>query len=483
MTNPVPLPGPAQPRWPGVDVPGPVIDRLRAVCPAAVVEDELAESGRDWWPMGLVWALSSSVPAVPAALVRPSSAPDVSAVLRICNEARVPVTVAAGRSGVCGGAVPVFGGIVIDMTAMSGVVDADDRSLLVSVLPGTFGDSLEDALRGQRLTLGHWPQSIGISTVGGWLACRSAGQYSTRYGKIEDMAAGLDVALADGSLVRTGGRAPRAATGPDLTQVFIGSEGTLGVITGSLLRVHPVASSERRLALGFGSFAEGLEACRLILRRGGRPAVLRLYDEAESARSFGTTTNVLIVLDEGDPAVVDSSMAIVAACTAGAEPLDDSLVATWLAHRNDVSALGSLISHGILVDTIEVAARWSALAPLYQEAIAALRAVDGVMAASAHQSHAYTDGACLYFTWAARPQDERVYVGAWDAVTNVTLARGGAISHHHGIGFNRGRYMERALGAGTFAVLTSLKAALDPAGILNPGKLGLPSPFGPSPWP
>jgi alkyldihydroxyacetonephosphate synthase len=464
-------------------VPEPVLERLRAVCPVVSVPEELADAGRDWWPMGLVWALSSSVPAVPAAVVRPSSAPDVSAVLRVCNEAHVPVTAAAGRSGVCGGAVPVFGGIVLDITAMSGVLDVDDASLLVSVLPGTFGDALEDALHGRGLTLGHWPQSMSLSTVGGWLACRSAGQYSTRYGKIEDMAAGLDVALADGTLVRTGGRAPRAATGPDLTQVFVGSEGTLGVITGSLLRAHPAPSSERRLALGFGSFGDGLDACRLILRRGARPAVLRLYDETESARPFGATTNVLIVLDEGDPAVVDGAMAIVASCTAGAERLDEGLVATWLAHRNDVSALGSLISHGILVDTIEVAARWSALAPLYEDAIAALLAVDGVIAASAHQSHAYTDGACLYFTWAARPQDERTYVAAWDAVTNLTLAHGGAISHHHGIGFNRGRFMEHALGAGAFAVLTALKAALDPIGILNPGKLGLPSPFGPPPWP
>jgi alkyldihydroxyacetonephosphate synthase len=451
------------------------------VCPVST--DPSGDAGRDWWPLGLVWALSSTVPALPAAVARPSSAMDVSAVLRVCNEAAVPVTVAAGRSGVCGAAVPIFGGVVLDLTAMAGVVDVDDASLLVSVLPGTFGDDLEETLRGQGLTLGHWPQSMSLSTVGGWLACRSAGQYSTRYGKIEDMAAGLDVALADGSVARTGGRAPRAATGPDLTQLFIGSEGTLGVITGAVLRAHPAPSSERRMAVGFASFADGLDACRRVLRGGTRPAVLRLYDGTESARSFAAETNVLIALDEGDPAVVDGAMAIVAACTAGAQPLDDDLVATWLAHRNDTSALGSLISHGILVDTIEVAARWSALPRLYDDAIAALRAVDGVIAASAHQSHAYTDGACLYFTWAARPQEERVYIAAWDAVTNATLANGGAISHHHGIGFNRGRYMEQALGAGAFGVLTSLKAALDPVGILNPGKLGLPSPFGATPWP
>src|SRR5262249_25927586 len=155
-------------------------------------------------------------------------------------------------------------------------------SMIVDVLPGTFGNVLEDELRSAYgVTLGHWPQSIDLSTVGGWVACRSAGQLSTRYGKIEDMVLGLDVALADGRIVTTGG-APRAAVGPDLSQVFIGSEGTLGVITGARLRVHRAPAHERRAAFGFTSFAAGLDACRSILQRGGRPAVLRLYDAVES---------------------------------------------------------------------------------------------------------------------------------------------------------------------------------------------------------
>jgi alkyldihydroxyacetonephosphate synthase len=377
----------------------------------------------------------------------------------------------------------VFGGVALDLTSMAGIVDIDDASLLVSVLPGTFGGTFEDALQREGLTLGHWPQSIHLSTVGGWLACRSAGQYSTRYGKIEDMVAGLDAVLADGTLVTVGGRAPRGATGPDLTQLFVGSEGTLGVITAALLRAHPVPAEERRAAFAFTSFAEGLDACRRIVRRGARPAVLRLYDEVESTRSFDIAGNTLIVLDEGDGTIVDATMAIVVDCAEGATRLGDELVATWLAHRNDTSALGSLVAHGILVDTIEVAASWAVLPRLYDDAVAALRGTAGMIAASAHQSHAYTDGACLYFTWAARPQDDSLYVSAWDAVTEVTLSHGGAISHHHGVGINRGRFMEQALGPGAFGVLQSLKAALDPVGILNPGKLGLASPFGPAPWP
>jgi len=401
------------------------------------------------------------------------------------------VTPAAGRSGVCGASVPVFGGVVLDLTGLGGLVDVDEESLLIDVLPGTFGDVLEDGLRGLNLTLGHWPQSIALSTVGGWLACRSAGQYSTRYGKIEDMTTGLEVVLADGTALATGGRAPRSASGPDLTRLFIGSEGVLGVITAARLRVHPVPRCERRGAWGFDSFAAGLDACRRVMRRGATPAVLRLYDAVESRRSFDLDTNVLIVLDEGDELIVDATMDVVAA-ECGGESLPVELVARWLEHRNDVSALPALTSHGIVLDTIEIAGRWRALPAIYGDAVAALRADERVIAASAHQSHAYTDGACLYFTWAARlPEGEEVggeaaesiYRRAWDEVMAVTLRHGGTLSHHHGIGLNRGRYLGAELGAGGVGVLRSLKAALDPDGILNPGKLDLPSRWGPPPWP
>ena len=163
---------------------------------------------------------------------------------------------------------------------------------------------------GDGYTLGHWPQSMDLSTVGGWLACRGAGQYSTRYGKIEDMVIGLEVVLADGRVVHTEGHGPRAATGPNLTQLFVGSEGTLGVITEARLRIHPLPPAQERRAFGFTSFAAGLEACRRILRRGATPAVLRLYDTTESARNFDQPdTNVLVVLDETDPALLAATMA------------------------------------------------------------------------------------------------------------------------------------------------------------------------------
>jgi alkyldihydroxyacetonephosphate synthase len=422
------------------------------------------------------------VAGLAAVVCRPTSTEEVAAVVRICNEERIPLTTAAGRSGVSGASVPVHGGVLLDMCGLTGITEVDDASLIVTVKAGTFGDLFENDLRTTYgLTAGHWPQSMALATVGGWVACRGAGQLSTRYGKIEDIVCGLEVVLADGTIVHTGGY-PRQAAGPDLTQMFVGSEGTLGVICSVTLRVHPAPPHERRAAYGFNSFAEGLDACRRILRRGATPAVLRLYDEIESDRNYqtGDALNVVVVLDEGDERIVDGTWAVVEEECLGAERLSDSLVEHWLHKRNDVAALEALISGGLVVDTMEIAAPWSKLDEIYAAAIAAINGVEGVLAVSAHQSHAYTDGACLYFTFAGKPEPEgkdAFYRAVWDAGTYAVLANGGCLSHHHGIGINRGRYMAEALGAG-HTVLSAMKSALDPHGILNPGKLGFADAYG-----
>ncbi len=472
--------------------------QLADVCDEVTDHDDArAEAGRDWWPLAIGWAVDGQVPARPAVVARPTDTGQVAAVLALCNAAGVPVTAAGGRSGVCGASVPLFGGVALDLCGLAGIGDVDGESLVADLRAGTFGPDVESGLRGGHgLTLGHWPQSMDLSTVGGWLACRGAGQYSNRYGKIEDMVIGLEVVLADGRVVRTGGSGPRSATGPDLTQLFVGSEGTLGVITEGRFRVHPVPEGEGRRAFGFTSFAEGLDACRRILRRGATPAVLRLYDETESGGSFDhPDTNLLLVLDEADPGFVEATLAVVDDECRGADPLDTGLVGRWLEHRNDASALAKLWRSGLVVDTAEISARWSALPGLYRSVLDALSGVEGTLVASSHQSHAYTDGACLYFTFVGRPPsgdggtdpDARAWAGqyyrlAWDEITRATMSAGGAISHHHGIGINRARFVPTALGSG-FDVLATVKQALDPNGILNPGKLGLDSPYGRLPWP
>jgi alkyldihydroxyacetonephosphate synthase len=477
----------AQPRLAHrVPMPDPVIDRIRQTG-AEISTDaaELAEVSRDWWPGAMIWATEGQVAGLAGVVVRPADAAQVAAVLRLCNAARIPVTPAGGRSGVCGASVPVFGGVVLDTTALTGIVDVDDDSMVLDVAPGTFGDHLEHELRARGLTLGHWPQSVALSTVGGWLACRSAGQLSNRYGKIEDMVLGLDVVLADGTAVTTGG-SPRAAVGPDLTQLFVGSEGTLGVITGARLRLHRAPTHEQWAAYAFADFAAANDACRRIVQRGATPAVLRAYDAVEADRSYETGDRaVLLVMDQGDEVVVRAAMTVVAQVCgdpdAGAEPLDDQLVGRWLGHRNEVSALEALIGKGYVVDTMEIAAPWSRLDAIYRAGVAALRGVPGAIAASAHQSHSYGSGACLYFTFAGKPDDpadrDHLYEAFWDAGQRAVLEHGGALSHHHGVGLNRSRFVPDALGAG-FGVLQSVKDALDPNGILNPGKFHLRSAFG-----
>ncbi|HEX2563587.1 MAG TPA: FAD-binding oxidoreductase [Acidimicrobiales bacterium] len=469
-----------------VAVPDDVVERLRGAC-AEVTTDRavLAEASRDWWPLGMAWATEGQVAGLAGAVARPTDAGQVAAVLAVCNEARLPVTAAGGRSGVCGASVPVHGGVVLDLTALAGIADVDATSLVLDVRAGTFGDVLERDLRADHgATLGHWPQSVALSTVGGWLACRSAGQLSGRYGKIEDIVLGLDVALADGSRITTGGW-PRAAVGPDLTQLFVGSEGTLGIITGARLQLHPAPRHERRGAWLLPAFEDGLDTMRRIVQRGATPAVLRLYDAVEADRTYHTGRKALLLaLDEGDPELVDTVMEVVAEeCLRSVLPArraDAALVEQWLAHRNDVAALEALTSKGFTVDTMEISASWVALPGVYRATLDALLAVEGTIAASAHQSHSYPSGGCLYFTFAGQVgADERdtYYRTLWDAGQRAVLAHGGALSHHHGVGLNRARFMREALGP-ALDVLVATKRALDPRGILNPGKLGLPSPFG-----
>jgi alkyldihydroxyacetonephosphate synthase len=462
---------------------------LDAACPTDWTEATTAEASRDWWPLAMHWALAGEVPARAAVVARPGDTAQVSAVVRLCNDWRVPLTVAGGRSGVCGASVPVFGGVVLDTTAMQGIVGVDATSGIVDVLPGTFGPDLEAELRSQHgLTVGHFPQSFGIATVGGWIACRGAGQYSTRYGKIEDIVVGLEVVLADGSVITTGG-SPAAAVGPDLNQLFVGSEGMLGVVTKVSLIAHPVAPAERRAAYSLGTFEAGLEVCRRVIRRGATPAVLRLYDAAESQRGQGGDGEqcMLLVLDEGDPLLIEAVMAVVAdeCAAAGAVDLGPDLVERWICHRNDTSALQALTHKGFVVDTMEIAAPWAALPHIFTTVPAAMLAVPHARAATCHLSHSYADGACLYFTFAATPPPDAVeatYVALWDAGQRAVLAGGGNLSHHHGVGLNRSRFVAEALGP-AHDVLATIKRAIDPNGILNPGKLGLPSPFGEVPWP
>ncbi|MBA0052388.1 FAD-binding oxidoreductase [Streptomyces sp. AJS327] len=472
-----------------VHVPAEVVERLRSAAAAVhTAREEVATRTRDWWAGSMIGDTDGR-PATPdAVIVEAADAEQVAEVLRICHEARIPVTPSAGRSNVTGAALPVFGGVVLDLCRLNSIRSFDAESHIVDVEAGMFGDLFEQQLQEEYgVTTGHWPSAFAISTVGGWVACRGAGQLSTRYGKIEDMVVGLDVVHADGSRATYGDYA-RAATGPDLRQLFIGSEGTLGVIVAVRLRVHPLPEYASALAFGFETFEQGLDACRRILQRGATPAVLRLYDKLESGVHFDhPETNLLLIADEGDPELVDSVLRVSrAVCEEYGPELDSTVVfERWLDERMLVgkSSDGFTPGPGFVADTLEMAASWTDLPVIYDEVVAAIQAVPGTLAASAHQSHAYTDGACVYFSLRGDVEPERRrewYRSVWDAANGVLIRHGAALSHHHGCGLLRGPYLADSLGA-AFPVFAAVKQALDPEGLLNPGKLGLPSRFGTPP--
>lgn len=466
-------------------LPPELVQRLTAaVGTDAVLVDgnALDEAGRDWWPLTLVWARHGDTPALPAAVVRPGSTEEVAAVLAAANGAGVAVTPFGGRSGVCGSSLPVRGGISLDLTRLDQVIEIDPDDLLCRTQAGVFGPDYEAALNEAGLTGGHFPQSIDLSTVGGWIACRGAGQYSNRYGKIEDIVRGVEVVLADGRVLRTN-PVPAAATGPDLMRLFVGAEGTLGIVTEATMQVWPRPPAVEKRVWSLGRFADGLEVVRRTLRAGAHPACLRLYDGPETARHFELPDdrNALVLLAEGDADEVAWQVRVVhdvVGDVIDARVEDAALVDRWLAHRNDVSALHEVVSRGIVVDTIEVAAPWSRLASVYDEVQRRVLAVEGALVCTAHSSHAYPSGACLYFTFAGMPEQEpdavdAFYDGCWDAAMGAVTGAGGTISHHHGIGLLRARFMRRELGETGVEVLAAVKAALDPNGILNPDKLGL----------
>lgn len=456
-------------------------DLVAALGTAAVHWDDstLAEHSHDTWPIALLRLQRGLLTGRPACVVTPESTEQVARTLRYAWRQRLPVVPFGGGSGVCGGVLPAAGAIVIDMRRMQSLLELNETALTARVQAGMMGERFEEALNARGYTMGHFPQSIRLSTVGGWVATRAAGQFSTRYGGIEDMLLGLEVVLPSGQTVRVN-PAPRRAAGPDLRQLFLGSEGTLGVVTELAVRVLPLPESRKLLCFSFPDFDSGLEALRSIMRAGWKPPVLRLYDSIETQRHFGQWANedgcCLLVVTEGPPSLTAvEADACHAVCAAhGASALGDAPVAHWLAERNNVPSFDSFLRKGFVLDTVEVASGWDRIHDLYHEVIRAVGQVKGLVVVSGHSSHSYPQGTNIYFTFVARPEDpadaEATYFECWEQAMGATLRCGGSISHHHGIGRLRTRWMRAEHGAG-LDVLEAVKRALDPHGIMNPGVL------------
>ena len=442
-------------------------------------EDSLAQHSRDTWVLSVLRTLRGTLTARPLCIVSPTTVEEVSETLQYANRNGLAVVPFGAGSGVCGGVLPPEGAVVIDLRRMGRIVELNETALTVRVQAGMMGNAFEAALNAAGYTMRNFPQSIDLSTVGGWISTRAAGQFSTRYGSTEDMLLGLEAVLPDGHVLRTR-VGPRSATGPDLRNIFLGAAGTLGIVTEATMRIWPLPEHSIGQGFVFASMRDGLEAIRLSLRAGWRPPVVRLYDGVETARLFpdvsSGTNCLLILLSEGPAALASAEAAACASvCAAhGGQAVGDAPFQRWMAERNQVPTFESFLQRGLVLDTIEVASTWDRINDLYREVIAALQTVDGILVASGHSSHSYAQGTNIYFTFVARPRDaaqaEATYLACWEQAMEATLRCGGTIAHHHGIGRLRTPWMERELGGG-LAVLRALKHALDPNGIMNPGVL------------
>lgn len=464
----------------------PTPERIRAdlrsiLDPARVIDDPvaLARARRDTWVISVWRSLQDRPVAAPACVVRPVNTAEVSAVLAYASREGIAIVPFGAGSGVCGAVLAPEHSVVVDLGGMRALKHIDEVSLLATVEPGLLGSEFEAALNQAGYSMGHFPQSIALSSVGGWVATRAAGQFSTKYGNIEDMLVAFEAVLPDGEIVRT--RAiPRAAAGQDLRHVFLGAEGTTGILTELTYEIHPLAPATEKQAIAFSSISAGLEALRKILRAGWRPAVLRLYDEIEAGRSFAGAANagesLLLILTEGPAELVVAEIAGVTriATEVGGRAIGPEPVDSWLHHRNTVPEFEYFLNQGMIVDTIEVASTWNRIHQLYSGVLAGMRAVPGLIVASGHSSHSYGTGTNIYFTFAGRPDRpedlEDLYSHIWGAAMEATLAAGGTISHHHGIGRVRREWLARELGT-AYPLLGTLRRAFDPLGIMNPGAL------------
>ncbi|MGZ3442019.1 MAG: FAD-binding oxidoreductase, partial [Polyangia bacterium] len=485
---------------------------------------------RDLWPRGLI-TLASGTPAQhpPDAVVWPTSTEEVVAIVRAAQRTGTPIVPFGAGSGVCGGTLPVKGGVVVDLKRMRGIVELDAHAGAATVEAGIIGEHLEHELNRRGFTLGHFPSSIMCSTFGGWLAARSAGQFSTKYGKIEDMV--RRVTFVDG---RGEVHTVDAGRSPDIAQWLVGSEGTLGIITRATVTVCPKPALQLYRGWSFPRVAAGCEAIRRLLQRNLRPACVRLYDELDSFLHRGekehdggtpessaleqylsllTPTGksvigewkrraialaltrpelvnrvastllpyaqngcLLIVGFEGEHGLTEAEAraAAVELERAGGQDLGEGPGQRWLAHRYAVSfRMSKVFDAGAFVDTMEVATSWDKLLELYR---AVREAVSPLAFIMAHFSHAYADGCSIYFTFAARgatPADaEKKYDDIWRAGLSAVTRVGATISHHHGVGLSKAPFMPEEHGA-AMEIYRALKDVLDPYGIMNPGKMGL----------
>jgi alkyldihydroxyacetonephosphate synthase len=436
----------------------------------------------------LLRARAGDLTDAPDAVLRPGDAEQVQAVLEVAGRHRVAVVPFGGGTSVTGGLVARREGragvVSLDLLRMKRLLTADRVSMTATLEPGLRGPEAEALLAELGLTLGHFPQSFEFASIGGFAATRSSGQSSAGYGRFDSLVTGLTVATPVGPIEL--GHAPASAAGPDLRQLFLGSEGAFGVITSVTVRVRP--RPETRLDEGWrwASFDAGVEAMRVLAQAQLLPTVLRLSDEAETALNLadpdaiggGAAGGCLMITGfEGTPAAVYARRTAVAALLTdlGGTPAGEEPGRAWSEGRFDAPYLrDSMLDVGVLVETLETATFWSHLREVYDAVSAALHTALGEpVMVLCHVSHVYETGASLYFTVAASQGDDPLekWLGAKRAAMDAIVSSGATITHHHAVGTDHLPWLESEIGPVGVSILRAVKASLDPEGILNPGVL------------
>ena len=465
-------------------------------------EDRIAHAVGRSYP-DLVRIRSGDASSAPDAVVLPASAEQVAAVLAACAEQRVAVIPFGGGTSVVGGVEPVRDGmsaaVSLDLSRLNSRVDVDRTSLTARLDAGLFGPEAERRLGAEGVTLGHFPQSFEYSTVGGWVATRSAGQASTGYGRIDELVEGVRCMTPAGEI---GTRAvPASAAGPSTRELLVGSEGVLGVICEATVRVRPAPRFRRYEGWSFASFAEGCAAFRVMEQEEASADVNRLSDEDETRLTMAMASSgsrgeklgrrylrmrghergcIAILGFEGEEDDVERRRRRTAALlrAGGGISLGPRPGAAWLRSRYSGPYLrDELLDRRVMVETLETATSWANLESLHGAVAGALRKTLGERGTPTlvmcHVSHLYPSGASLYFTFLARQEDDAMaqWHAAKTAASEAIVAGGGTITHHHAIGRDHREWMRAEVGELGIELIRAAKERLDPAGIMNPGKL------------
>lgn len=448
---------------------------------------------------------SGRLDAVPDGVARPTDGSEIRELLAFAAANGSSVIPYGGGTSVVGGITPPAGGppsLTIALDRLAGLVTLDERSGLATFGGGTTGPALEAALAPRGLTLGHFPQSFERSTLGGWVAARSAGQQSLGFGRIEDLFAGGRVEAPSGSLVLP--THPASAAGPDLRQLVLGSEGRLGILTEATVRAVPRPAREAFPAWFLPDWPQAVEAARSVARAGLPLSMVRASTPLETAtllslagksrstsllrrylrlRRVGPEPSLLLIGASGDERVVESAVREVGGLIRrqGGIAVGGSLGRRWIGSRFRTPDLrDALWDAGYALDTLETAVDWTRLPDLAAAVGRALRhgldEIDERVHAFSHISHVYSSGSSLYATYVfRRTADPDEVLARWRrlkvAASQAIVEHGGTISHQHGVGRDHARYLGAEKGELGMAVLADIARRFDPDGIMNPGVL------------